>query len=136
MFKIRRGIARVNLFNIDITLSLLFGLVIVLILARANRSTTTLQVTEELIKLAQEMKQTANSGQELELTEEELTFYKALETNDRAIAVLSNNLLKQIAQELTQTKSETSARQYLNWLAQPLLLNILCHQILLLHSQH
>jgi len=68
-----------------------------------NRSITTVQVIEELIKLAQEMKETSKRGQEIGLTEDELAFYDALETNDSAVAILGDKVLKQIAQELTRT---------------------------------
>ncbi|MCK4391883.1 DUF3387 domain-containing protein, partial [Candidatus Bipolaricaulota bacterium] len=68
-----------------------------------NRAIETLQVIEELIKLAKEMSEAANRGEKLRLTEEELAFYDALETNDSAVAVLGDEVLSQLARELADT---------------------------------
>ena len=42
-------------------------------------------------------------GEELGLTDDELAFYDALETNDSAVAVLGDETLRMIARELVQT---------------------------------
>jgi len=68
-----------------------------------NRAIETLQVIEELIKLAKEMREAANRGEKLRLTEEELAFYDALETNDSAVAVMGDEVLSQLARELADT---------------------------------
>jgi type I restriction enzyme R subunit len=68
-----------------------------------NRAITSAQVIEELIKLAKEIREAKNRGQELGLTEDEVAFYDALETNDSAVAVLGEATLKKIAQELVGT---------------------------------
>ena len=47
-----------------------------------NRSVETAQVIEELIGLAKDMKERASRGDALGLTDDELAFYDALETND------------------------------------------------------
>jgi type I restriction enzyme R subunit len=65
-----------------------------------NRAIETVEVIEELIKLAKEMKEADKRGEELGLTEEELAFYDALETNDSAVKVLGDKVLKTIAREL------------------------------------
>jgi type I restriction enzyme R subunit len=67
-----------------------------------NRSIEAAQVIEELIKLAKEMKEAHNRGEELGMTEEELAFYDALEVNDSAVQVLGDETLRKIAQELVE----------------------------------
>lgn len=42
-------------------------------------------------------------GEQLALTEEELAFYDALETNDSAVQVLGDETLRDIARELVET---------------------------------
>ena len=68
-----------------------------------NRAIETVQVIEELIALAKEMKTAHQRGEELHLSDDELAFYDALETNDSAVAVLGDGILTQIARELTAT---------------------------------
>jgi type I restriction enzyme R subunit len=65
-----------------------------------NRAIETAQVIEELIELAKEMREADKRGEELGLTEEELAFYDALETNDSAVKVLGDETLRTIAREL------------------------------------
>jgi len=71
--------------------------------AYQNRSLEAAQVIAELIDLAQQIKAAAHRGEELGLTEAELAFYDALEVNDSAVAVLGNDALRAIAQELVAT---------------------------------
>ena len=68
-----------------------------------NRAIETLQVIEELIRLAKEMNEAARRGEDLGLSEDELAFYDALETNDSAVRVLGDETLKTIARELVGT---------------------------------
>ena len=68
-----------------------------------NRAIETVEVIERLIKLAKEIRSAAARGEELHLTEDELAFYDALETNDSAVKVLGEPLLCQIARELTDS---------------------------------
>jgi len=65
-----------------------------------NRAIETAQVIEELIGLAKDMREAGKRGDKLGLTEDEVAFYDALETNDSAVAVLGDKTLKMIAQEL------------------------------------
>ena len=65
-----------------------------------NRTVEAAQVIEELIEIAKEMRHAQNRGEELGLSEEELAFYDALETNDNAVKVLGDETLKTIAVEL------------------------------------
>ena len=68
-----------------------------------NRAIEAAQVIEELIQLAREMREAASRGEKLGLTDDELAFYDALETNDSAVQVLGDATLRQIAQELVLT---------------------------------
>jgi type I restriction enzyme R subunit len=65
-----------------------------------NRTIETLQVIERLIKLAKDMRQAAERGAKLKLSDEELAFYDALETNDSAVAILGDETLRAIAREV------------------------------------
>ena len=68
-----------------------------------NRAIEAAQVIEELIALAREMRAANARGESLGLSEEELAFYDALETNDSAVAVLGDETLRTIARELVRT---------------------------------
>jgi type I restriction enzyme R subunit len=65
-----------------------------------NRAIETAQIIEELIAMAKEMREADRRGEEMGLSEEELAFYDALETNDSAVKVLGDKTLKTIAREL------------------------------------
>jgi len=67
-----------------------------------NRAIEAARVIEELIALAKEMREADRRGEALGLSEEELAFYDALETNDSAVQVMGEPTLKQIARELVQ----------------------------------
>jgi len=51
----------------------------------------------------QQVREAAARGEKLGLSEEELAFYDALETNDSAVRVLGDQALRAIAQELVET---------------------------------
>lgn len=68
-----------------------------------NRAIETAQVIEELIKLAKDMREAARRGEALGLSEDEVAFYDALEVNDSAVAVLGDETLRLIAQELVKS---------------------------------
>ena len=68
-----------------------------------NRSVEAAQVIEELIQLAKEMCEAKARGERLGLTDDEMAFYDALETNDSAVQVLGDDTLRTIAQELVGT---------------------------------
>ena len=65
-----------------------------------NRAIETVEVIEELIKLAKELREADKRGQDLGLTEPELAFYEALEVNDSAVMILGDEILRKIAHEL------------------------------------
>ena len=68
-----------------------------------NRAVEAAQVIEELIELAREMREASARGEQLGLTDDELAFYDALETNDSAVQVLGDETLRAIARELVET---------------------------------
>ena len=68
-----------------------------------NRAIETAQVIEELIGLARQMREASARGEALELSEDELAFYDALEVNDSAVKVLGEPTLVKIARELVDT---------------------------------
>ena len=68
-----------------------------------NRAVEAAQVIEELIQLARELREATARGEKLGLSEDELAFYDALETNDSAVQVLGDETLRTIAQELVET---------------------------------
>ncbi|HLH72594.1 MAG TPA: type I restriction enzyme endonuclease domain-containing protein, partial [Chloroflexota bacterium] len=68
-----------------------------------NRAIQSAQVIEELIQLARELRQASARGEKLGLSDDELAFYDALATNDGAVAVLGEPMLKEIARELVVT---------------------------------
>jgi len=68
-----------------------------------NRAIEAAQVIEELIGLARDMREANARGEALGLSEDELAFYDALETNDSAVKVLGDATLRAIARELVAT---------------------------------
>ena len=68
-----------------------------------NRAVEAAQVIEELIRLAREMREANARGEQLGLSDDELAFYDALETNDSAVQVLGDETLRDIARELVET---------------------------------
>ena len=71
--------------------------------AYQNRAIETAQVIEELIALAKDIREADKRGEKLGLSEEEIAFYDALETNDSAVKVLGDETLQTIARELVRT---------------------------------
>jgi len=67
-----------------------------------NRAIEAAQVIEELIALAKQLREADRRGEDLGLSEDELAFYDALETNDSAVAVLGDETLRGIARELVK----------------------------------
>lgn len=77
-----------------------------------NRAIEAAQVIEELIALARELRQADARGEQLGLSEDELAFYDALETNDSAVKVLGDETLRKIACELVK---EVRANVTIDW---------------------
>ena len=69
----------------------------------ATRSVAPWAPSGGLIALAKDMREANTRGEKLGLTEDELAFYDALETNDSAVQVLGDETLRAIARELVET---------------------------------
>ncbi|MFP7707477.1 type I restriction endonuclease subunit R [Trueperella sp. LYQ141] len=67
-----------------------------------NNLLSTVEIIEELIKIAGEVRKEKDRGAELGLSEDELAFYDALETNDSAVSVLGDDQLRAIAREIAE----------------------------------
>jgi type I restriction enzyme R subunit len=67
-----------------------------------NRAIEAAQIIEALIQLAKDMREANARGEALGLSEDELAFYDALETNDSAVKVLGDDTLRTIARELVR----------------------------------
>ena len=65
-----------------------------------NRAISTMQVIEELIKLAKDLDAATKRGEDMGLTDDEVAFYDALATNDSAVQAMGDAKLKVIAAEL------------------------------------
>jgi type I restriction enzyme, R subunit len=64
------------------------------------------KILEELIKLAKEIHESHQRGDNLKLSENEIAFYDALEVNDSAVKILGDDKLQQIAKELVVSIQE------------------------------
>jgi type I restriction enzyme R subunit len=74
-----------------------------------HRAISTMEVIEELIKLAEEMDTATKRGQDLGLTDDEVAFYDALAANESAVKVMGDDKLKVIAAELiTQVRKSVT----------------------------
>ncbi|MEG2344795.1 MAG: type I restriction endonuclease subunit R [Anaerovoracaceae bacterium] len=68
-----------------------------------NRTIETTQVIMELIELAKEITEAEKRGNSTGLTDDELAFYDALADNESARELMSDDILKQIARDLTKS---------------------------------
>lgn len=68
-----------------------------------NQALTNAEVIEELIKMANELKEARAFEEDLGLTEDEIAFYDALTDDEIVKEVMSDEILKKIAQELSET---------------------------------
>jgi len=74
-----------------------------------NRAISTMEVIEELIKLAKELDEATKRGSELGLTDDEVAFYDALAANESAVKAMGDDKLKVIAAELiTQVRKSVT----------------------------
>ena len=74
-----------------------------------NRAISTMEVIEELIRLAKEMDAATKRGEQLGLTPDEIAFYDALAANESAVKAMGNDQLKVIAAELiTQVRKSVT----------------------------
>jgi type I restriction enzyme R subunit len=74
-----------------------------------NRAISTMQVIEELIKLAKDLDAATKRGEDLGLTDDEIAFYDALAANESAVKAMGDDKLKVIAAELiTQVRKSVT----------------------------
>lgn len=74
-----------------------------------NRAISTMEVIEELIRLAKEMDAATKRGVDLGLTDDEVAFYDALAANESAVKAMGDDKLKVIAAELiTQVRKSVT----------------------------
>jgi type I restriction enzyme R subunit len=74
-----------------------------------NRAISTLQVIEELIKIAKDLDADIQAGKSMGLTDDEFAFYRALAANDSAVMAMGDDKLKVIASELiTQVRKSVT----------------------------
>ncbi|MEG2018245.1 MAG: type I restriction endonuclease subunit R, partial [Clostridium sp.] len=67
-----------------------------------NQAITNAEVIEELIKMAEEMRDMKNKEKDLGLNEDEIAFYDALTSEDIIKELMDDETLKKIAHELTE----------------------------------
>lgn len=67
-----------------------------------NRAIETAQVIEELIQMAKDFQEAMKRDEALGLSPDEIAFYDALANNESAVRELGDEILKKIAQELTE----------------------------------
>jgi len=77
-----------------------------------NRAKVTIEFIQKLIEIAKEIKQADASGANLNLSEAEIAFYDALETNDSAVKVLGDEVLKNIAIDIAK---QIKANATIDW---------------------
>lgn len=65
-----------------------------------NGLLSTAEIIQELIEIAREVSESDRQGEKLNLTNDEVAFYNALEVNDSAIRVLGDETLRDIAREI------------------------------------
>ena len=74
-----------------------------------NRAISTMEVIEELIRLAKELDAATKRGEDLGLTDDEIAFYDALAANESAVKAMGDDKLKVIAAELiTQVRKSVT----------------------------
>jgi len=65
-----------------------------------NNLLTTAEIIEELLAIARQIRTVDGLAEKLKLTKDGFAFYTALEINDSAVKVLSQETLKSIAREI------------------------------------
>ena len=66
-----------------------------------KRSLETAEVIQALVDMARDMNELSKRGEQLGLSDDELAFYDAISSNESAREFYENEVLKQIARELT-----------------------------------
>ena len=77
-----------------------------------NNLLTMAEIIQELINIANEIKEADKEGERLGLTKDEVAFYNALEVNDSAVQVMGDEQLRDIAREITE---KVKANATIDW---------------------
>lgn len=77
-----------------------------------NNLLTTVEIIQELINIAKQIKEADKEGEKLGLNNDEVAFYNALEVNDSAVFVLGDETLKEIAKEIA---NKVRANATIDW---------------------
>jgi len=77
-----------------------------------NNLLSTAEIIQELIDLAKEIKLADQRAEDLNLREDEMAFYDALEVNDSAVQVLGDDQLRMIAREIAE---KVKANATIDW---------------------
>lgn len=75
--------------------------------AYEKRPVDTVDVITGLIDLSKQIRDAKKRGEKLNLSEDELAFYDALETNDSEVKILGDEILRNIAREITEKIRES-----------------------------
>lgn len=67
-----------------------------------NNLLTTAEIIAELLEIAKKVRESQKRGEQMGLSSDELAFYDALETNDSAVKILGDDILRTIARELAE----------------------------------
>src|SRR5262245_57971431 len=73
-----------------------------------NQMITIVEFIEDMIDMAKGINKARHRGEELGSTEDAVAFYDVLETNDSAVAILGDAVLRQIALDLYQSFRENA----------------------------
>lgn len=68
-----------------------------------NKALTSIEIMDELIKMAKELMETGKEGDALGLSEDEVAFYDALTRDEKVKEILGDEILIQIVKDLTDT---------------------------------
>ena len=68
-----------------------------------NNLLTTSEIITEMINIARNVRESDQRGEQLNLTEDEIAFYDALEVNDSAVRIWGNEKLRDIAEKVKKT---------------------------------
>jgi type I restriction enzyme R subunit len=88
------------------------------------------KVMDELIQLAKDIRAADQRGEKLNLRPDELAFYDALADNPKAESLLGDNILKQIAHELTESVRKNTSIDWQYKLSVQAKLRVLVKRIL------
>ena len=69
-----------------------------------NNLLTTSEIITEMINIARNVRESDQRGEQLNLTEDEIAFYDALEVNDSAVQIWGNEKLRDIAEKVKKKR--------------------------------